>query len=326
MEDPSFWKDQDTAEQIIKKCNILKGWTEPYNDIKQNLENLKEMFPEAIKANDETFMQELRSELLKLETRLEEAEIKKMLSHELDEKSCFCSINAGAGGTESCDWASMLARMYERWALNKGWKVSIIDQVMGDVAGIKSVTFKFDGSFSYGYCKAEKGVHRLVRISPFDSNARRHTSFASVDVIPIIDDTLHIEIDPSDLRIDTFRSSGAGGQHVNTTDSAVRITHLPSNIVVSCQNERSQIQNKETAMKMLRSKLYEKEVMERESRLKEIGGEKKEIAWGSQIRNYVFHPYNLVKDTRTKIETSNIQAVMDGDIDEFVNGYLKEFG
>jgi len=326
MEDPAFWKDQEAAEEIIKKCNSLKGWTEPYKDIKQSLENLKEMLPEAEKAKEEVFLEELGQELLKLEKKVEELEIKKMLSGELDEKSCFCSINAGAGGTESCDWASMLARMYERWASKKGWKVSMIDQVMGDVAGIKSITFKFDGSFAYGYCKAEKGVHRLVRISPFDSNARRHTSFASVDVTPLIDDTIQIEIDPADLRVDTFRSSGAGGQHVNTTDSAVRITHLPTNIVVSCQNERSQIQNRETAMKMLRSKLYEKEVMERESKLKEIGGEKKEIAWGSQIRNYVFHPYNLVKDTRTKIETSNVQAVMDGDIDEFVNGYLKEFG
>jgi len=216
--------------------------------------------------------------------------------------------------------------MYQRWAATRGWKVEVVDTVEGDVAGVKSITLKFSGEFAYGYSKSEKGVHRLVRISPFDSNAKRHTSFASVDVTPEVDDDIHIDIKPDDLRIDTYRSSGAGGQHVNKTDSAVRITHLPSGIVVTCQNQRSQLQNKETCFKMLRSKLYEIEVIEREKALKSLGGEKKEIAWGSQIRNYVFQPYTLVKDTRTKVETGNIQAVMDGDLDEFVNAYLKEFG
>jgi peptide chain release factor 2 len=216
--------------------------------------------------------------------------------------------------------------MYQRWAALKSWKVEVIDTVEGDVAGIKSVTLKLSGDFAYGYSKSEKGVHRLVRISPFDSNAKRHTSFASVDVTPEVADDINIEIKPDDLRIDTYRSSGAGGQHVNKTDSAVRITHLPTGIVVTCQNQRSQLQNKETCFKMLRSKLYEIEVTERENALKSLGGEKKDIAWGSQIRNYVFQPYTLVKDARTKVETGNIQAVMDGHIDEFVNAYLKEFG
>ena len=220
----------------------------------------------------------------------------------------------------------MLSRMYQRWGDRRGWKVEIVDTVDGDVAGIKSITLKLSGPFAYGYAKSEKGVHRLVRISPFDSNAKRHTSFASVDVSPEISDDIVIDIRPEDIRIDTYRSSGAGGQHVNKTDSAVRITHLATNVVVTCQNQRSQVQNKETCFKMLRSKLYEMEVLERENALKSLGGEKKEIAWGSQIRNYVFQPYTLVKDTRTKFESGNIQAVMDGEIDGFVNAYLKEFG
>ena len=265
-------------------------------------------------------------ELDQTDKGLGDLEIRKMLSGELDDKNCYLSINAGAGGTEACDWALMLSRMYQRWGDRRGWKVEIVDTVDGDVAGIKSITLKFSGPFAYGYAKSEKGVHRLVRISPFDSNAKRHTSFASVDVSPEISDDIVIDIRPEDIRIDTYRSSGAGGQHVNKTDSAVRITHLATNVVVTCQNQRSQVQNKETCFKMLRSKLYEMEVLERENALKSLGGEKKEIAWGSQIRNYVFQPYTLVKDTRTKFESGNIQAVMDGEIDGFVNAYLKEFG
>jgi peptide chain release factor 2 len=215
--------------------------------------------------------------------------------------------------------------MYQRFAARRGWKVEVIDRQEGDVAGLKSMTFRFSAPFAYGYCKSEKGVHRLVRISPFDSNARRHTSFASVDVTPIVED-VEIEINPEEIRIDTYRASGAGGQHVNKTDSAVRMTHIPTNIVVSCQSQRSQIQNRETCMKMLLSKLYEKQVVERNQKLSSMGGEKKEIAWGSQIRNYVFQPYTLVKDTRTKFEMGNVDAVMDGEIDEFINAYLKEFG
>jgi peptide chain release factor 2 len=251
---------------------------------------------------------------------LSDLEVQRMLSGEMDNKDCYLTINSGAGGTEACDWAQMLARMYQRWAAKRGWKVEVVDFVEGDVVGYKSITYKFAGPFAYGYAKAEKGVHRLVRISPFDSNAKRHTSFASVDVTPEITDDIKIEIKPEEVRIDTYRSSGAGGQHVNKTDSAVRLTHLPTGIVVSCQTQRSQVQNKESCFQMLRSKLYELEVMEREKAINSMKGEKKEIG------NYVFQPYTLVKDTRTKVESGNIQAVMDGEIDEFVNGYLKEFG
>lgn len=298
----------------------------PYSQLKRRFDDVKALLPEAYDVGDESLIEELQQELKNVEKGLSDLEVRKMLSGELDAKNCFLSINSGAGGTEACDWALMLSRMYQRWAAKKGWKSEIVDTVEGDVAGIKSITLKFTGDFAYGYAKSEKGVHRLVRISPFDSNAKRHTSFASVDVSPEIEDDIQIEIRPDDLRVDTYRSSGAGGQHVNKTDSAVRLTHLPSGIVVSCQSQRSQVQNKEACFKMLRSKLYEIEVTQRENALKALGGEKKEIAWGSQIRNYVFQPYTLVKDTRTKVESGNIQAVMDGELDEFVNAYLKEFG
>ncbi len=289
------------------------------------MSNLLELFPE-IKNEEDPFFKELEEELSSVEQEISSLELRKMLSGELDAKDCFCSINAGAGGTEACDWVEMLSRMYSRWATKKKWKVELIDQIPGDVAGLKSITYKFEGFFAYGFCKSEKGVHRLVRISPFDSNARRHTSFASVDITPIVDDEIQIEINPDDIRVDTYRSSGAGGQHVNTTDSAVRIVHTATGIVVSCQSERSQNQNRETCMKMLRSKLYEKQLLEREQKISSMGGEKKEIAWGSQIRSYTFQPYTLVKDTRTKYEEGNIQAVMDGRLDGFVEAYLKEFG
>lgn len=323
---PGFWEDSDKAQQVIAESNVLKGWTVPYNQLNRRFSDVKDLLPEAFATGEETLLSELLQELDAVEKGLADLEVRKMLAGELDPKNCYLSINSGAGGTEACDWAQMLSRLYQRWAAKRGWKVEIIDTVEGDVAGIKSVTLKFMGDFAYGFAKSEKGVHRLVRISPFDANAKRHTSFASVDVTPEITDDIAIEIRPEDVRIDTYRSSGAGGQHVNKTDSAVRLTHLPSGIIVSCQTQRSQLQNKETCFKMLRSKLYEIEVTQRENALKAIGGEKKEIAWGSQIRNYVFQPYTLVKDTRTKVETGNIQAVMDGDIDEFVNAYLKEFG
>lgn len=326
MEAPGFWEDNDKAQKVISEINLLKAWTMPYNEYKRRFTDVKDLLPEAFESGDEEILSELMHELDEIDKGLSEQEIRKMLSGELDPKNCYLSINSGAGGTEACDWAQMLSRMYQRWAALRKWKVEIVDSVEGDVAGIKSVTLKISGDFAYGYAKSEKGVHRLVRISPFDSNAKRHTSFASVDVTPEVTDDINIEIKPDDIRIDTYRSSGAGGQHVNKTDSAVRITHMPSGIVVTCQNQRSQLQNKETCFKMLRSKLYEIEVVERENALKSLGGEKKDIAWGSQIRNYVFQPYTLVKDTRTKVESGNIQAVMDGDIDEFVNAYLKEFG
>jgi peptide chain release factor 2 len=326
MEDPQFWEDPTSAQAIVKECNELKSWTMGFHEISQRFSAIKTLFPEAEKTKDLAFLEELKNELDAVEKKLSDLETRKMLSKEMDRNSCYLSINAGAGGTEACDWAEMLARMYQRYAQKKEWKVEIIDRLDGEVAGIKSITFRLEGSYAYGMCKSEKGVHRLVRISPFDSNARRHTSFASVDVTPIIDEEIVVEMKPEDLRIDTFRASGAGGQHVNRTDSAVRITHLPTGIVVASQSERSQVQNKETCMKMLKSKLYEKQVLEREQSLKELGGEKKEIAWGSQIRNYVFQPYSLVKDTRTKWETGNVAAVMDGEIEDFITAYLKEFG
>ena len=326
MEAPNFWDDNDYAQKLIQESNALKAWLLPAKDLKLRFDSLKEIFPEAYDSGDETFIQELFTELDVVEKSLADLEIRKMLSGEMDNKNCYLSINAGAGGTEACDWVLMLSRMYQRWAHKRKWKVELIDSVDGDVAGFKSITYKFEGQFAYGYSKAEKGVHRLVRISPFDSNAKRHTSFASVDVTPEITDDIVIEIKPDDIRIDTYRASGAGGQHVNKTDSAVRITHMPTGIIVSCQTQRSQVQNKEACFKMLRSKLYEQEVSQRENALKEMSGEKKDIAWGSQIRNYVFQPYTLVKDTRTKYEVGNIEAVMDGELDEFVNAYLKEFG
>ena len=322
MEEPSFWEDSDRAQRVIAEANELKGWTKPYGDLKERFEGVQSLLPEA----DEEFAQELIEELGKIEEALAELEIRRMLSGELDSKNAFLSINAGAGGTEACDWCAMLGRMYERWATKRGWKVETVDAVAGDVAGFKSITLKFTGPFAYGYAKAEIGVHRLVRISPFDSGARRHTSFAAVDVWPEVEDDIEIEVRPDEIRVDTFRASGAGGQHVNTTDSAVRITHIATNIVVACQNQRSQHQNREVAMKLLKSKLYQKEVMEREAKIAKMGGEKMKIEWGSQIRNYVFQPYTLVKDTRTKYESGNIDAVMDGDLDGFVNAYLKEFG
>jgi peptide chain release factor 2 len=326
MERPHFWDDNEKAQQVIGEANQLKIWTVPYNDLKQRFSDVKELLPEAVHMESRELAEELQQELATIHKALEDLEIRKMLSGELDNKNCFLSINSGAGGTEACDWALMLSRMYQRWATKKGWKAETIDTVEGDTAGIKSITLKMSGDFAYGYTKSEKGVHRLVRISPFDSNAKRHTSFASVDVSPEIADDINIDIKPEEIRVDTYRASGAGGQHVNKTDSAVRITHLPSGIVVSCQSQRSQVQNRETCYKMLRSKLYEIEVEQRERALKNLGGEKKDIAWGSQIRNYVFHPYTLVKDTRTKMESGNVLAVMDGELDEFVNAYLKEYG
>jgi peptide chain release factor 2 len=326
MEAVDFWDDHGIAQKVIAECNDLKAWTIPYKELRQRFDNVKSLLPEVDEANDSEFFSQLIEELNIVDKTLSELEVRRMLSGELDNKNCFLGINAGAGGTEACDWALMLSRMYQRWAAKRGWKVETLDSVDGDVAGFKSVTLKFSGPFAYGYCKSERGVHRLVRISPFDSNARRHTSFASVDVTPEIDDDIQVEIKPEHLRVDTYRASGAGGQHVNKTDSAVRMTHLPTGIIVSCQSERSQIQNRETCLKMLRAKLYEKELVEREDKLKEMAGEKKEIAWGSQIRNYVFQPYTLVKDTRTKYEVGDIRAVMDGELDGFINAYLKEFG
>lgn len=321
-----FWDDSETAQDTIQKRNEVSAWIDPYNALKQRFDDVKALLPEVEEAGDEELEKELLAELPSIEKGISDLEIRKMLSGRLDDKSCYITINAGAGGTEACDWVLMLSRMYQRWGEQRGWKVSTVDYLDGEVAGLKSVTLRFEGSFAYGYTKAEIGVHRLVRISPFDSNAKRHTSFASVDVTPEVTDDITIDIRPDDIRVDTYRSSGAGGQHVNTTDSAVRITHLATGTVVTCQAERSQQKNRETCMKMLKSKLLQLEELERQKDLQSLTGEKKEISWGSQIRNYVFQPYTLVKDTRTKVETGNVQAVMDGDLDPFVNAYLKEFG
>ncbi len=325
MAAPAFWDDQEAAQKTIQELNLLRLWTVPFHEINRKFLDIKELLPEALAINDTELVAELLQGLTEIDQKLSELEVRKMLSGELDSKDCYLEINAGAGGTESCDWALMLSRMYQRWATRKGWKVEVIDRLEGEVAGIKNITFRLTGPFAFGYAKSERGVHRLVRISPFDSNARRHTSFASVDVTPIVDD-VQIQVRPDEIRVDTYRASGAGGQHVNKTDSAVRMTHIPTGIVVSCQSERSQVQNRETCMKMLLSKLYEKEYNERQQKISQMGGEKKEIAWGSQIRNYVFQPYTLVKDTRTKVEKGNVQAVMDGEIDDFIEAYLKEFG
>lgn len=326
MEQSTFWDDPALAHEAIDELNRLKEWTVPYRKLKERFDSVQSLLGEVDETQDAPFFAELVDELKQVAQGLEELEVKRMLSGELDPKNCYLSINAGAGGTEACDWAQMMQRMYERFVEKKGWKVTTVDRVEGEVVGVKSVTLKVAGPFAYGYLKAEKGVHRLVRISPFDSNAKRHTSFASVDVTPEIDEDIEIAIKPEEIRVDTFRSSGAGGQHVNTTDSAVRITHHPSGIVVACQNERSQVKNRETCMKLLRAKLYEREILERENQLRKLSGEKKEIAWGSQIRNYVFQPYTLVKDARTKYEVGNIDGVMDGDLDPFIQAYLKEFG
>lgn len=325
MGSDAFWENQDEAKKIIETLRVLKAWAVPYKELERRCRDLLELLPEAMALEDDILLEDLRQELQVLDGMCSDLEIKKMLSGERDASNCYLEINAGAGGTEACDWALMLSRMYRRWAAKRGWIVEELDSVEGDVAGIKSIVLKITGEFAYGYCKSEKGVHRLVRISPFDANAKRHTSFASVDITPEIADDIDIVIKPEEIRIDTYRASGAGGQHVNKTDSAVRITHIPTGIVVSCQSERSQLQNKETCFKMLKAKLYDVAVQERKETLETIGGEKKDIAWGSQIRNYVFQPYTLVKDARTKHESGNVSAVMDGDLDEFVYAYLKEF-
>ena len=323
MSDPSFWNDQAKAQGVINEANGLKDQVGEFNALNESYENLELTF-ELIKEEPDADLQEdLESELKELSERLNAFELQLLLSEEYDKNNAILELHPGAGGTESQDWASLLLRMYTRWAEKKGFKVETLDYLPGDEAGVKSVTLSIKGHNAYGYLKAEKGVHRLVRISPFDSSGRRHTSFVSCEVMPEFNEEINIEIRTEDLKIDTYRASGAGGQHINTTDSAVRITHLPTNTVVSCQTERSQIKNRETAMKMLKSKLYQLEIEQQEAELAEIRGEQKEIGWGSQIRSYVFHPYSMVKDHRTSAETGNIQAVMDGDLDMFIDAYLR---
>lgn len=320
--EPSFWNDNQKAEKVIKELNFLKANVESYEKLKDDSEELA-LLIEFVENGETEFEEELLEKYNKLIEAVDDFETTLLLDGEYDNNNAIITIHSGAGGTEACDWAEMLDRMYTRWCTENSYKLEVIDKLPGEEAGIKSITFAVIGENAYGYLKGEKGVHRLVRISPFDSNKRRHTSFASVDVMPEIDDDVSIEINSQDLKIDTYRASGAGGQHVNMTDSAVRITHLPSKVVVTCQQERSQIKNREKAMKVLKSKLFEIELAKKEAALKQIQGEMNEIGWGSQIRSYVFQPYTLVKDHRTSEETGNVNAVMDGAIDKFIRAYLK---
>lgn len=317
-----FWSDREKASEALKEKNKLITIVDGWKQKKKELEDLTMLLTLAAEENDNSTLEVIKEELSDLDNSLRDIELKRMLGSEQDPLNAIMSIHAGAGGTEAQDWAEMLLRMYLKWVDRKGFKATIIDYQPGDEAGIKSVSLTIEGHYAFGYCKAEVGIHRLVRISPFDAGARRHTSFASVFVYPEIDDTIEVEIDEKDLRIDTFRSSGAGGQHVNKTDSAVRITHLPTGIVVQCQNERSQHKNKSIAMKYLRSRIYEKKLREQNERLHEINKTKKEIGWGSQIRSYVLHPYKMVKDHRTNMEVGNVTRVLDGDLDDFIEAYL----
>ncbi|KYC71893.1 hypothetical protein B4099_0594 [Heyndrickxia coagulans] len=323
MLEPNFWDDQQEAQKIINESNALKEMVNGYRELESQQEDLEVTYELAKEENDQELKEELEAELEGFTEKLNEYELQLLLNGPYDANNAILELHPGAGGTESQDWCSMLLRMYTRWGEKKGFKVETLDYLPGDEAGVKSVTLLFKGHNAYGYLKAEKGIHRLVRISPFDAAGRRHTSFVSCEVMPEIDDNIEVEVRPEDLRVDTYRASGAGGQHINKTSSAVRITHIPTGIVVSCQSERSQIQNREQAMKMLKAKLYQKEVEEKEKQLAEIRGEQKEIGWGSQIRSYVFHPYSMVKDHRTNVETGNVQAVMDGEIDLFIDAYLR---
>lgn len=324
MQAPNFWQDQNNAKKITQKANTILDEIETLNRLERQFEGIEEWFEISEEATEEWLI--LEKDLNELLVRIREFEVRILLNGPYDQSNAILELHSGAGGTESQDWCEMLLRMYQRYAQKKGFKVEVLDYQDGEEAGIKSATLLIKGPFAYGYLQSERGVHRLVRISPFDSNARRHTSFASVDVVPEIDETIEIEIKDEDLKIDVYRSSGAGGQSVNTTDSAVRITHLPTNTVITCQNERSQIKNKEAALNVLKSKLLQLEIQKQEDQLKKIKGEQKDIAWGSQIRSYVFQPYQMVKDHRTDYEVGQVDQVMNGDLDGFINAYLKTKG
>ncbi|MWV46633.1 peptide chain release factor 2 [Paenibacillus sp. HJL G12] len=323
MSAPDFWDDNERAQGVIAEMNAVKSSVDKYEGLQQEYDDASMMAELADEEGDESLFDEIAESVKSLKKKLEDFELDLLLNQPYDKLNAILELHPGAGGTESQDWGQMLLRMYTRWAEKRGFKVEVMDYLPGDEAGIKSVTLLIKGFNAYGYLKTEKGVHRLVRISPFDSSGRRHTSFVSCDVVPEITEDAEVEIRTEDLKIDTYRASGAGGQHINTTDSAVRITHLPTGIVVTCQNERSQIKNREQAMTMLRSKLYERKIEEQQKELDEIRGEQSDIAWGSQIRSYVFHPYSMVKDHRTSVETGNVGAVMDGDLDPFIDGYLR---
>ena len=321
--EPDFWNDSERSQKILQEAGALKNKLADYERVVQSYEDACTLLEMALEENDESLLEELDQEVQDFKSSYENYRLKALLCEEFDGKNAIVTLHAGAGGTEACDWTAMLYRMYSRWAEKNGYKVDVLDYQEGDEAGIKSVTFQVSGENAFGYLKSEKGIHRLVRISPFDASGRRHTSFSSCDVMPELDDSIQVDIDPDDLRIDTYRSSGAGGQKVNKTSSAIRITHLPTGIVVQCQNERSQHMNKDKAMQMLKAKLYLLKQQEAEEKLSGIRGEVTEIGWGNQIRSYVMQPYTMVKDHRTNEETGNVDAVMDGGIDLFINAYLK---
>ncbi len=321
--DADFWNDMDNSTKVLQEIKMLKNKVNEFNSLDSFIQDTVVLIELGIEANDENVVSEVRQNIKEIAKELEKLEISNLLSGKHDSSNAIITIHPGAGGTESQDWAEMLYRMYSMWCEKNGYKLEELDYLDGDVAGIKSVTFSVSGDNAYGYLKGESGVHRLVRISPFDSAGRRHTSFASVEVIPEVSDDLDIQIDPNDLKVDTYRSSGAGGQHVNKTESAIRITHIPTNIIVSCQTQRSQIQNRDKAMKMLISKLMELKERENKEKIEDLKGVQREIAWGSQIRSYVFCPYTMVKDHRTNFETGNVDAVMNGEISDFMDAYLK---
>lgn len=323
MEEPDFWDDPESSQESMKTLKALKDDVETYAVLQEQYEEIETLIEMAYEENDASLIPEIQETLDFFIATFDDIRIRTLLSGEYDKDDAIVTLHAGAGGTESCDWAGMLYRMYTRWADKKGYSVEVLDYLDGEEAGIKSVTFEVRGENAYGYLKSEKGVHRLVRISPFNAAGKRQTSFVSCDVMPDIEEDIDIEIRDEDLRIDTYRSSGAGGQHINKTSSAVRITHLPTNIVVQCQNERSQFQNKDKAMQMLKAKLYLLKQQENAEKVSGIRGEVKEIGWGNQIRSYVMQPYTMVKDHRTNVESGNVDSVMDGNIDLFINAYLK---
>lgn len=319
--EPGFWDDNAKATKVMNEIKMLKGRIDPWKQLVADIQDIETLYELGIEEGDQSVEKELQEQYEKAKAEYDHQSILNLLSDEVDRNDCFLSVHAGAGGTEACDWTFMLSRMYQRWAERHGYKVEVLEMEEAE-GGLKSINMKISGPYVYGYTKAEAGVHRLVRISPFDANARRHTSFASVYVFPVLDDSIEVNIDPKDLRVDTYRSGGKGGQHVNKTESAVRFTHIPTGIVVACDSERSQLMNRATAMSVLRSRLYEYYKEQKEKENSKFAGEKKDISFGSQIRSYVFQPYTMVKDHRTKYSVGNIQGVMDGDLDGFLDAFL----
>ena len=322
MSEPTFWDNPDSAQKITQELNSIKSGVDTYKNLVAKFEDAQTLFEMGIEEGDQSLESDVSTEIDEIKSGLESLQLEILLSEPYDANNAILTLHAGAGGTEAQDWTQMLLRMYTRWAERHGFQIETADILPGDEAGIKSVSLFIKGHNAYGFLKSEKGIHRLVRISPFDSNARRHTSFSACDIMPEIDDAVEVDINMADVRVDTYRASGAGGQHINKTSSAVRMTHMPTGIVVQCQNERSQLQNREQCLKMLRAKLFEIELEKKEAEIAKLEGDQQKIEWGSQIRSYVFMPYQLVKDHRTNAETSNIQAVMDGDIDNFIRAFL----